>query len=172
MRKAVDTRTRTHRHERLQENWAAVKDSVVTAYLFWMGQQSLTPSHQPPQPSPPDSMWDFDIDVIDIFTLSRRAHIIRSGPISIAEALVQNGYLGSSPESPTFAVSLRTLQHYHRLRIRKPSFSFEAFAKVICDSYGVRQFIFLLDRLSLICCRIHITPATGPPLRMHLTFMS
>ncbi|KAG2361657.1 hypothetical protein BDR07DRAFT_1451498 [Suillus spraguei] len=52
-----------------------------------------------------------------------------------AEALVLSGYLGATPHSPTIAISLLTLELYRCLRLRKPSLSIEAFAKVICDLY-------------------------------------
>ncbi|KAG2101883.1 uncharacterized protein F5147DRAFT_746939 [Suillus discolor] len=41
------------------------------------------------------------------------------------------------PHNPSIAVSLRTLEHYCLIRLRKPSFSIEAFSKVICDSYSI-----------------------------------
>ena len=61
----------------------------------------------------------------------------RSDEHPIAEALVLNGYLGTSPQSPSLAVSLKSLDLYHRIRLRKPSFSCEAFTKVVCDLYAV-----------------------------------
>jgi hypothetical protein len=87
--------------------------------------------------------WDFTIEVIDIFILSTQALIVRSAAIS--EALVLNGYLGTSPENPTTAISLRTLELYTRICAHKPSFSVEAFAKVICDLYMVWK------QISFIC---------------------
>jgi hypothetical protein len=84
--------------------------------------------------------WDFTIEVIDIHTLSTQALILRSVHCtSISEALVLNGYLGTSPESPTTAVSLRTLELYAKIHTCKPSFSVEAFAKFICDFYMVSK---------------------------------
>ncbi|EIW74685.1 hypothetical protein CONPUDRAFT_159976 [Coniophora puteana RWD-64-598 SS2] len=78
---------------------------------------------------------DFDISVVDIYTLSSIAHVPRLGTERTAEALVSAGYLGATPEKPTIAFSLPTLELFRRLRLRKPSFSVEAFAKVICDFY-------------------------------------
>ncbi|KAH7904203.1 hypothetical protein BJ138DRAFT_1239965, partial [Hygrophoropsis aurantiaca] len=39
--------------------------------------------------------------------------------------------------TPSLAFSLPTLELYRRIRLRKPSFSVEAFAKVLCDLYGI-----------------------------------
>jgi hypothetical protein len=112
---------------------------LVSGYLSWKYKL-----HPPvPAPDSPTSPWDFSINVIDIYTVRTTAKIRRSAEIeSIAEALVLNGYLPTSPESPTLAVSLKTLELFRRIRIRKPSFSIEAFAKVLCDLYGVRSLYF------------------------------
>lgn len=58
---------------------------------------------------------------------------------SPAVALVLSGYLGTSPLQPDSAISIPTLELYRRIRLRKPSFSPQAFAHVICDLYGVRE---------------------------------
>ncbi|KAG1888306.1 hypothetical protein F4604DRAFT_1877422 [Suillus subluteus] len=79
---------------------------------------------------------ELSIDVINIYTLQVTAVIHHQASVSaISEALVLNGYIGASPLSPTIAMSLSTLELYHRIRLRKPSFSVEAFAKVVCDLY-------------------------------------
>ncbi|KAG1852587.1 hypothetical protein C8R48DRAFT_749778 [Suillus tomentosus] len=82
--------------------------------------------------------YDFEITVLDIFSLMTSATIPRQADsVSTADALIQYGYLGNVPYSPSIATSLRTLEHFRLLRLRKPSFSVEAFAKVMCDSYGI-----------------------------------
>ena len=53
------------------------------------------------------------------------------------EALVKNGYLGNTPMTPSLAISLKTLELFRRIRLRKSSFSAEAYAKVLCDLYSV-----------------------------------
>ena len=169
-RKVADTRTRKLRHQHLQENWMAAKDSAVSAYIDWINVQDSARSQQNPCPAPSNSPHEFNIDIIDIFTLSKTACIVRDDTSTITEALVRNGYIGSSPESPVLAISIRTLQHYHRLRLRKPSFSIEAFAKVISDSYGVCQSI-LLGLTLLTRCRSLITHAIGPHFLKHSNFI-
>jgi hypothetical protein len=54
-----------------------------------------------------------------------------------AVALMNHGLLSNVPLQPSFALSLTTLELYRRLRLQKPSFSVEAFAKVVCDLYMV-----------------------------------
>ncbi|OCH83864.1 hypothetical protein OBBRIDRAFT_815682 [Obba rivulosa] len=78
------------------------------------------------------------VDVIDIYTLDSSAYISRSADSrSAAEDMALRGYLATTPVSPTLAISFKTLELFRRLRLRKPSFSVEAFAKVICDFYAI-----------------------------------
>ncbi|OSC99715.1 hypothetical protein PYCCODRAFT_1372708 [Trametes coccinea BRFM310] len=86
---------------------------------------------------PRDTSYDFDIDVVDIYTLSRRASIRRDVHQTAVLALAQHGYMATSPISPSLAISFKTLELFRRLRLRKASFSVEAFAKVVCDFYAL-----------------------------------
>lgn len=100
-----------------------------------MDMEDMGTASRPPTTA---TSYDFSITIIDIYTLDSEAIIPRSADsTSPALSLVQAGYLGSTPVSPSFAVSLKTLELFRRLRLRKPSFSVEAFAKVICDLYAV-----------------------------------
>ncbi|KAG6865109.1 hypothetical protein C0993_008272 [Termitomyces sp. T159_Od127] len=142
----------------LQSNWSPLMERLADAYLAW--KYSVTaplltsmvtsdpnsvnaPTRdnvtQPNPTSDTDSVnapnYDFTINVVDIYTLNTSTTIHRTEDSLTATALVLQGYLGTTPEQPTLALSLRTLELYHRIRWRKPSFSIEAFAKVLCDSY-------------------------------------
>ncbi|KAG0703468.1 hypothetical protein DFH29DRAFT_981912 [Suillus ampliporus] len=57
--------------------------------------------------------------------------------MSVVDSLLCAGYLSPTPITPTIAISLHTLEHYRLIRNQKPSFSIEAFAKVLCDSYSL-----------------------------------
>ncbi|KAG6875601.1 hypothetical protein C0993_008347, partial [Termitomyces sp. T159_Od127] len=71
--------------------------------------------------------YDFTIDVVDIFTLDTCVMICQATTSkSPAESLVSQGYLGATLEQLTIALSLR-----------KPSFSVDAFAEVLCDLYSI-----------------------------------
>ncbi|KAG0703209.1 hypothetical protein DFH29DRAFT_998662 [Suillus ampliporus] len=50
---------------------------------------------------------------------------------TVSEALVLNGYIGATPQSPSTAISLLTLELYYRMHLQKPLFSAEAFTKVL-----------------------------------------
>ena len=95
------------------------------------------PLHTPGASSP--ATWEFDL--FDLFTLETNGRITRrTDSDSPALDLMEHGYVAKTPERPQVAVSVRTLQLLHRLHNRKPSFSIEAFAKVVCDYYSVRQY--------------------------------
>ncbi|KAH9847417.1 hypothetical protein C2E23DRAFT_741984 [Lenzites betulinus] len=81
--------------------------------------------------------YDFVLDIVDIYTLARTAAIRRGAQELTVISLAQQGYLATTPTYPTLAITFNTLEHFRLLRLRKPSFSMEAFAKVICDSYAL-----------------------------------
>ncbi|KAJ3504277.1 hypothetical protein NMY22_g17977 [Coprinellus aureogranulatus] len=88
-----------------------------------------------PEPPLHDSSLDIMLPVVDLYTLDSERTFRRSEYSTTAVTLVENGYLGNTPVSPTIAISLKTLALYKLLCQRKPSFSCEGFAKVLCDLY-------------------------------------
>ncbi|KAI0245157.1 hypothetical protein BJV78DRAFT_1078764, partial [Lactifluus subvellereus] len=51
--------------------------------------------------------------------------------------LLRQGCLSSSPTRVSFAISLRTLELYHRLRVRQPRLSIQAWVRSICDYHDM-----------------------------------
>jgi hypothetical protein len=103
-------------------------EDLADAYLEWR----YNPEHVP------SSDENITIRSFDLFTLDPTVCIHRSRDcISTARVIVKQGFLGNSPVSPSAAISLKTLELFRRIRLRKGSFSVEAFAKVICDFYMV-----------------------------------
>lgn len=128
-RKYKDARTWKTRIQNLNAAWAPLIDEMADAYVKWKYAIGL-----------PDSFceeYSFTIDIVDVHTLAREATISRGEETKAAVALVYAGYLGTSPELPSLAVSLKTLELYYTLRLFKPSFSVEAFAKTACHLYSV-----------------------------------
>ncbi|KAG0697180.1 hypothetical protein DFH29DRAFT_984382 [Suillus ampliporus] len=79
-----------------------------------------------------DTNNSFTIPMINIFTLSHEVTIPHSADsMSVVDSLLRAGYLSPTPITLTIAISLRTLEHYCLICNRKPSFSIEAFAKVL-----------------------------------------
>ncbi|KAF9030670.1 hypothetical protein BDP27DRAFT_1246108 [Rhodocollybia butyracea] len=127
-RKYKDTRTWKQRIQRFNDAWASIIDELVDEYIRW----KYSPVHGPCSPN----SWDFSIQVIDIYSPTRETTIYRDSETKATSALVQAGYLPASPEPPSIAVSLRTLELLHAIRLFKPNFSIEAFAKTVCHLHS------------------------------------
>ena len=122
--------------------WDAHRDTFVDVLIIYRHstQQSDDDSIKSQLEDPPsnDSTLRFDITVVDIYTLKTTVTIEGSiTNISSLDLIVQHGYLPATPVNPQLSVSIRTLELYRRLRLCQPSFSIQAFAKVICDLYGL-----------------------------------
>ena len=141
-RQHLDRRTWKQRLTRTRQNWDPVLPSLVKFYLGWK-YAPTTCSHSPITvdppiiPPPPPGDYDFLLEVLDIYTLDTSVTIPCSNKELPIEALVKSGYLGNTPATPSLAISFRTLELFRRLRLRKSSFSVEAFVKVVCDIYSV-----------------------------------
>ncbi|KAH9931189.1 hypothetical protein B0H21DRAFT_699872 [Amylocystis lapponica] len=124
----------------MDENWRPLIPGLVKAYLRWKhdGPQHVSAADGSSSENPSGATYDFDIDVLDIYSLASSAHISRAPTIEYtAEALMLNGYLGSSPFSPSLAISVKTLDLLRCLRLYKPSFSMEAYTKLLCHQYMI-----------------------------------
>ncbi|EIW56750.1 uncharacterized protein TRAVEDRAFT_127597 [Trametes versicolor FP-101664 SS1] len=134
-RRNRDQRTWRQRRTRFDQNWAPLIPQLVQAYLRW--KYGRTPGTDEFAIPAEQSEYDFDIKVIDISAKKHVAHIKRSGDQTTAMALVLHGYLGSSPITPSFAISLDTLELFRCIKLFKASFSTEAFAKLLCYLYYI-----------------------------------
>lgn len=134
---------------------------------------SMTTSAQCPSPSPQDPHSipspipslspptaptfseddSFEITVIDIYDLSRTKTFSLATARTVSEALVANGYLGSSPIKPSLAVSFKTLELFRCVRLFKSSFSVEAFAKLLCHYYLVSMGSHTFITTAHLLCR-------------------
>lgn len=82
--------------------------------------------------------YSYTVFVYDIFGLSEEVTVMRPfTSISPSVNLMHHGLVAKSPDSPTVAVAVKSLQLLHRFRQWKPSVSIEAFTKVVCDYYTV-----------------------------------
>lgn len=87
----------------------------------------------------PYAIVEYSVIVYEIFTMETNLTILRP-PDSTSPVidLADNGFLGKTPILPNAAIGFRTLELFHRLRLRKASYSVEAFTRMICDYYVVR----------------------------------
>lgn len=134
----VDHRSWKQRRDAFVKAWEPLMDSLADFYLHWHANSPALGSTTPEMPPDALPVYEFSIQVIDIYTLTRSAMIPRaSDSQSPAHDLMKAGYIGSSPQNPGFAVSLTTLELFRVIRLHRASFSIEAFAKTICHFYRV-----------------------------------
>ncbi|KAI0700240.1 hypothetical protein C8T65DRAFT_709710 [Cerioporus squamosus] len=131
-RKYKDTRTWRQRIENMDARWQALMPSMLTAYLQWK-YGHCEQSESPEEPSE----YDLHVEPVDYFNPRESAIIRRSSSQNPAEALVLKGYLGSVPDHPSIVISLDTLELFYDIRRFKPSFSVEAFTKMVCYKYVI-----------------------------------
>ncbi|KAJ3804751.1 hypothetical protein F5876DRAFT_52960 [Lentinula aff. lateritia] len=137
-RQRLDGRTWKHRIRRLNKNWQPLIPALIDAYTTW--KYSPPPhivTYTDPDASPLVDGRDFDINILDIHDLARVAVIPCGEDDEGAVALVRAGYLGCTPQRPSLAISLRTLELFYTIRMFRPSFSIEAFTKVVCHVHSV-----------------------------------
>ena len=151
----------------------------MKSYMDWKYELSTTRSTSPMEvdPStaiPPSGNYDFELPVLDIYTLDTSVTIPCPGEELPIAALVKNGYLGNTPATPSLAISLKTLELFRRIRLRKSSFSVEAFVKVVCDLYAVCTRSPWCRRLQLmpLASRFHTAGAIVLHWAMHLKSIS
>ncbi|KIY64702.1 hypothetical protein CYLTODRAFT_456946 [Cylindrobasidium torrendii FP15055 ss-10] len=131
-RRRIDTRDWKTRIDSSNEKWRVLLPNLVDAYLEFKYPHKVAGD----TPATRDTAWDFEIPVLDIFTLKTSANIPRlAEEPTISVPLAKAGFLGNVPEAPSFAVSFSTLELYRTLRLFKASMSVEAFARTLCYYY-------------------------------------
>lgn len=136
-RKYKDTRTWQERVSNMDNRWQALLPRLVPTYLRW--KYAASPSERPNESAPLDQSetYDFSIECLDMWSMQTSINVSRNSEERVAEALVACGYLGATPDQPSIAISLDTLEHFRHLRLVKASFSVEAFTKLLCYRYTV-----------------------------------
>ena len=115
-------------------------------------------THDGMQTDSPSPSAEVEISVIDIYTLSTSIKFPCAGDQTTASVLAGLGFIGNAPFHPSVAVSMKTVELYRIVRRRKPSFSVEAFVKVICDLYMVCVFFSSFALPILIVRKIPYRP--------------
>lgn len=160
----IPSRTWRERKQTKNREWDLLLDSLKDAYLkFRYGTQDPSPHSPPSDPeadrhedaetqqrsaSPSnmvsgsaadiDMQYEYTFSTINIFTLETSKTIMRpASSVNAAIDIARHGYLAKTPSSPSAGVSFTTLELFHRIRLRKPSLSVEAFTKVLCDYYSI-----------------------------------
>ncbi|KAJ4465974.1 hypothetical protein C8J55DRAFT_565970 [Lentinula edodes] len=136
-RKYKNAQTWKNQVDNFNNAWASLIDEMTEAYIKW--------KYNLDSPDNFNEEYSFKIDAVNVYTLEKEVCIHRSKNTKAAVALVSAGYLGTSPEFPSLAISLQTLELYYTLHLFKPSFSIEAFAKALCHLFPSIGAIYLSE---------------------------
>ena len=129
----TDPRTWKERRRRELYGWDVILERMADAYIEWKYVSNMSPPLDPGSDEYP-----YSLTVLDIFTMQQHLTIYQprsDNPVPVNLAL--HGFLSKTPSVPTIAIGFRTLELFHRIRLRKASMSVEAFTRVLCDYYEV-----------------------------------
>lgn len=144
-------KVRTWRQRRVREMaaWDKLITPLTAAYLHYVykdHETNTTPETELSAPAAGTHIsiqstepLEYTVDAYDIYSPKTTEITVNRLLDSTSPALdlMRHGYLTKTPQRPEVAVSLRTLELLYRLRQRKPSYSIEAYAKVLADFYQV-----------------------------------
>ena len=144
-RKSIRHRTWTACRNAEFASWDSIMGPLVNSYLAWRYEAS---NPQSPQlnhlevDAVPYTIMVYDLNISSNTRIT--THTLVRPPDSISPALdfIRHSFLVKTPTLPQVAISLKTLELYHRFRLQKPLYSAEAFAKVIFDFYLVSTTVF------------------------------
>lgn len=133
----MDTRTWKERRTRELHAWNPLIEPLAESYMQW--KYGPRPETSSPDTDPQSVQYPYHVTVVEIFTMEEDITIHqRPSSTCVAVDLALHGYLAKTPFKPQVAVGFRTLEIFHRVRLRKASLSVEAFTRVICNYYDVR----------------------------------
>ncbi|EIW62715.1 uncharacterized protein TRAVEDRAFT_101463, partial [Trametes versicolor FP-101664 SS1] len=137
-------RSRRERIRASHEAWCSQLPELVKAYMAW--------KHGAAEESRPSSSEEggAEFTVCAVYTHAWNPSLkIHQQKDELANvALIQRGLLGCSPVSPEYAISLQTLELYHRLRRHHAQLGFQALTRTLCDLNGVNYSSAARDHLS------------------------
>ena len=124
------------------QNWDPLMTPLIDAFIDWRYNTPQSPgTHEST-----DNLYIIRVFDLNMVSNSKMmTYTIARPPNSISPAIdfVKHGFLVKTPMLPEVAISLKTLEFYHRVRLQKALYSAEAFAKVICDFYLICTIIAL-----------------------------
>ena len=150
---------------------------ITEAYLEWSYVMSAEGVAVPTSPVPADS-GEYSIRVVDTFgklqifspfflTKFSPAYYDTSLTIlptdkTIASAIVRQGYIPSSPLTPSVCITIQSLELYRVAHLRSPHLSIQAFVKTLCDLHSVSP-AFLSRLQSLLTLLVRLNSAVIYP---------
>ncbi|TFK80109.1 hypothetical protein K466DRAFT_605604 [Polyporus arcularius HHB13444] len=142
--KRYDARTQHDRTDKRNKAWAAQLNELVAAYMTW--QANLEPgedsaAHDADAPA-------IEITAVDFFDTTRRSFRRVSTATQANVALVAAGYLGTSPTTPSVAVSFQVFEAYRQYHRVCPRLSIQAHVHALCHLHKIPYWKGLVQEFS------------------------
>ncbi|KAH9924600.1 uncharacterized protein BXZ73DRAFT_79166 [Epithele typhae] len=145
----LDERTWRDRLCARDDNWQHVFPRLKAAYLQWKygisGRQGERKRSAPGEDTPSDEEappGPHTVVCVDLYSLRKEITVEVSSGQWTVEALALLGYLGNTAIGPSIVISFATLELFRCLKLVKPSFSTEAFTKLVCYKYYRDQMVY------------------------------
>ncbi|KAH9910179.1 uncharacterized protein BXZ73DRAFT_59083 [Epithele typhae] len=126
----------------MDDNWQQIFPRIKAAYLQWKygypRPQEERKRRAPEDDTPSETEaapQQQTVVCVDLYTLQKEVSVVVSSNQWTVEALACAGYLANTPMVPSMGISFQTLELFRCLKLVKPSFSTEAFAKLVCYKY-------------------------------------
>ncbi|KAF7964652.1 hypothetical protein HWV62_4415, partial [Athelia sp. TMB] len=132
-RRRIYVEARRTRLRSLHASWDAQMPCLVQAFLAWKYGHSGEASDSLPMDTQAEGGSIFHVTAIGITSRQRMLAIHQNENELANVSLLREGLLGCSPETPSVAFALQTLELYHRLRRRHGQLSVQTMAHVLCD---------------------------------------
>ncbi|KAK7007335.1 hypothetical protein R3P38DRAFT_3281563 [Favolaschia claudopus] len=134
----VDYRTRRDRTQILVDGFAAQLPQMVDAYLAWSldtAKDGLGKLFVHPEDAVVED--NARIYVVDLFSACFTPVPIVRGDQLITSAFVRQGLIPATPNNPSVAITIRTLEVFRATQLRCPRLGTQAFVRTLCDLHGV-----------------------------------
>ncbi|KAJ7691943.1 hypothetical protein B0H17DRAFT_934531 [Mycena rosella] len=134
----TDLRVRKERVQLVVNKWMLQMDRLIDAYLQYKAQGPISLDEARSWP-------------LNVLSFSETGIHMFSHPDDTSrgnQTLLKHGYLGSSPESPSLAFSIKFLEQFCQIHRVCPRFSFDALAKALNHLHKVPRKKYLRNQLS------------------------
>ncbi|KAK7028351.1 hypothetical protein R3P38DRAFT_3314844 [Favolaschia claudopus] len=146
-----DKRTRRNRTQIQVDAFAPQLERMADTYMDWsveIGEEDgLASTYRLPEGTRVQGIRK--VVVVDIFAASREDLHFVAGDALEACSCIRQGWIPSSPTTPTAVVTIRALEIFRVTRLRCPRLGIQAFVRALCDIHGVAPRPWLTTQFSV-----------------------
>ncbi|KAK7040640.1 hypothetical protein R3P38DRAFT_2513560 [Favolaschia claudopus] len=146
-----DTRKRRNRTQFQVDGFAPQLERMADTYLEWSleisMQDGLASTYSLPEGTRVQGTRK--VVVVDIFAASREDLHFTVGDAFESCSCVRQGWIPSSPTTPTAVITIRALEIFRVARLRCPRLGVQAFVRALCDIHGVAPRAWLSTQFSV-----------------------